>query len=407
MSCRRSMILSLNNNPDSLNRHTSEQQSQLEPVRFEFADALRGIAVIGVVLVHTDQNFKSHYSIPFIQFGMYGVQLFYIISAFSLVLSFINRSGMEILPLRNYFIRRFFRIAPLFYMAILLYWSLDYILAEKSLLRDITQSKWPIEIWHAATAALFINGWHYQAINRIVPGGWSVAIETNFYVILPVMLIFATSLERALVLFVGTIILRKILSKILYWSVASKIPVADLLSFDIFAGMWLPNQLPVFALGIIMYWVLQKYPPIENHGPVSAIYKGYWMGLVISLLLSYVNHPLLEKIVSYHIQVSLVLLFFSLILASGGLSFLINRFTIFIGKISYSVYLLHMAVLHILLLVVDQFIEPYLGYKPDFLLALPTVMLLTCFVSHITYRYIEVPAQNIGRGWIRRLEARG
>lgn len=392
-------------NAERAGKTPPETKQQLEPVRFEFADALRGIAVLGVVLVHTHQNFASYYPIQGIRFGMYGVQLFYIVSAFSLVLSFMNRSGREVAPLRNYFVRRFFRIAPLFYIALLLYYLMDYILAEKALLREITQSTWPIEAWHVVSAGLFVNGWHYQAINRIVPGGWSVAVETNFYVILPLMLLFATSLKRAFILFVGTVILSKVLAKILYWYALPTIPDADLHAFHVFAGMWLPNQLPVFAIGIIMYWVFTKYPPPELHGTANKMNSGYWIGLAISLLFVYADSPLLGKVVQYHVQVSFALFFFALILAHGGLSFLVNRFTIYLGKISYSVYLLHMAVLNMLLLAVDHFIVPHVGYRPDFLLALPIVLLLTCFLSYFTYRYIEVPAQNLGRAWIRKLEA--
>jgi peptidoglycan/LPS O-acetylase OafA/YrhL len=93
-------------NAERAGKTPPETKQQLEPVRFEFADALRGIAVLGVVLVHTHQNFASYYPIQGIRFGMYGVQLFYIVSAFSLVLSFMNRSGREVAPLRNYFVGR-------------------------------------------------------------------------------------------------------------------------------------------------------------------------------------------------------------------------------------------------------------------------------------------------------------
>ncbi|MBW4476371.1 MAG: acyltransferase family protein [Tolypothrix brevis GSE-NOS-MK-07-07A] len=90
--------------------------------RFEFIDALRGIAALGVLLVHTTQHCGSlHALIPGItSFGLRGVQLFYILSALTLFLSFEERYKKDKYPLISFFIRRFFRIAPLFYVVILI-----------------------------------------------------------------------------------------------------------------------------------------------------------------------------------------------------------------------------------------------------------------------------------------------
>ena len=50
--------------------------------------------------------------------GKYGVQLFFIASAFTLFLSRHRRSEVGN---KNFFIRRFFRIAPMYYLGIILY----------------------------------------------------------------------------------------------------------------------------------------------------------------------------------------------------------------------------------------------------------------------------------------------
>ena len=58
--------------------------------------------------------------------GQRGVQLFYMISAFTLYLSLDGRRT-EQHPWTNYFLRRFFRIAPLFYLVIVANVLLRYI----------------------------------------------------------------------------------------------------------------------------------------------------------------------------------------------------------------------------------------------------------------------------------------
>ena len=73
--------------------------------KLDYVDALRGIAILGVIMVHTSQY--GHYNVPkiianIIDQGARGVQLFYLASAFTLFLSFKNRLSREKSPIRNF-----------------------------------------------------------------------------------------------------------------------------------------------------------------------------------------------------------------------------------------------------------------------------------------------------------------
>jgi peptidoglycan/LPS O-acetylase OafA/YrhL len=139
-----------------------------EPPRYEFVDALRGIAVLGVVALHTTQNFHATRIEPLLSLGECGVQLFYIVSAFSLCLSLDQRSRNERHPFINYAIRRFFRIAPLFYLAIM---AEPFVLPADSAPMTLVgamagyHALWPRRPWHTIATVLFINGWHYASIS--------------------------------------------------------------------------------------------------------------------------------------------------------------------------------------------------------------------------------------------------
>ena len=87
--------------------------------RYLWVDFLRGIAILMVVLIHTSQCGtgvlglpKAIASLAFL--GSKGVQLFFLMSAFTIYLSFVRHKESEKLSVSNFYIRRFFRIAPIF-----------------------------------------------------------------------------------------------------------------------------------------------------------------------------------------------------------------------------------------------------------------------------------------------------
>src|SRR5437764_15381082 len=84
---------------------------------------MRGVAVLGVLLVHTGQRVAG---LPaavtaVTNAGAYGVHLFFVASAFTLFSSLHRRSQVEVRPTLNYLSRRLFRIAPPFWLAMLFY----------------------------------------------------------------------------------------------------------------------------------------------------------------------------------------------------------------------------------------------------------------------------------------------
>jgi len=91
----------------------------MEPPKFAYIDSLRGIAIMLVLLVHTGQQINlSHFNgkfISFIENGQLGVQLFYLASAFALMLSCHSREG-EADFTKKFYIRRFFGITPMYYL---------------------------------------------------------------------------------------------------------------------------------------------------------------------------------------------------------------------------------------------------------------------------------------------------
>ena len=146
-------------------------------------DTLRGVAILGVLAVHTNQAVSSgvHQMDALLGWGRFGVQLFFLVSAFTMCYMWHERAG-ESERVRKFYIRRVLRIAPMFWLAIPTY----------LLLYGTGTSYWSpqgISALDIALTATFLHGWWPSSINAIVPGGWSIAVEMMFYLLFPFVIL--------------------------------------------------------------------------------------------------------------------------------------------------------------------------------------------------------------------------
>lgn len=89
-------------------------------IKYDYIDALRGWAILGVVLTHCNYQQLPSIGVNIMKSGGNGVQLFFVVSACTLWLSLTARKSEKGF-ISNFFIRRIFRIAPLYYLAIIYY----------------------------------------------------------------------------------------------------------------------------------------------------------------------------------------------------------------------------------------------------------------------------------------------
>ena len=157
---------------------------------------LRGIAAMAVVLYHIVHIAKIAVPTPFTfiasDFGK-GVHLFFVISAFSLMYSTEHTMDRQQWA-REYFIKRFFRIAPLYYCIML------------------GMLLWPAIKSHALNVslqALILNltfTFSFAPWTGIVWAGWTVGVEMMFYAVFPVLLLTVRTTKATVALVVISII---------------------------------------------------------------------------------------------------------------------------------------------------------------------------------------------------------
>jgi peptidoglycan/LPS O-acetylase OafA/YrhL len=356
-------------------------------LKLKYIDALRGFAILGVLMVHCNQYGTNIYPAlieNIFNKGALGVQLFYIASAFTLFLSLGQRSYKNTISNTEFFIRRYFRIAPMYYLAIL------YFLYQNGLGPRVSLGDAPfISVSNVISNFLLIHGLSPYWINSVVSGGWSIAIEILFYCCVPFLFSKIKSLNSAVLFFIFTLIIRFVLYFIL-----KKCQIGNnSLFWETYLQMYFPSQLPVFACGIIFYFLIVT-PKIEWSINTTLIF-----GVAILLLIDLLY--LKELFFPTHIKFALCFTLLAYSLAQKPFGFLVNSVTTYIGKISYSMYFIHFAVLYYLQK--SNFIDLVPTYRNfglnllNFGVRYFLLLLITIILATITYRIIEVPFQDLGK----------
>lgn len=365
--------------------------------KYDFIDALRGIAILGVILVHSSQSVApTNVTLLWLMGeGAKGVQLFYIASALTLCMSWMTRSAQERLPIRNFYIRRFFRIAPMFYIAILTYIFVN----------GFSPAYWSpngIKWWYIPITAVFLHGFHPETITSVVPGGWSIAVEMSFYFILPFLLPHIKSLKSCALFFVISLVLsglnRLIAPHIFFY------PESQQYLLKSFSTLNFLGQLPVFIMGIFGYLIYREQYPRKK---IAIVCGSFFVVLLLIFLYPVFNLPsnfITAQLVNIprHFIAGGLFCVFALLLANWPIQLLVNKITTTLGKLSFSIYLTHFAILTYFSRFGFTDIFPKSNLAS--ILHFQCVVLVTTVISLFFYMYIEKPGIILGKRLIEKLE---
>jgi peptidoglycan/LPS O-acetylase OafA/YrhL len=224
----------------------------MRPNKLLYVDSMRGWAILMVIACHQAQAFH-HLTRPiklFASYGQTGVFLFFVASAFTLSNSATMRLE-EAHPIRSFFIRRYFRIAPLYYLGIGFYAALAALLPQYTAgwLSDIS----PLSL---VTNLAFVHGLVPDAFGGAVPGGWSISTEWMFYVLFPVL--FAVCRKAVSAWGWRVLIVPVLLMSVISFATVFKMTAGIENETFYFWYCSLLTQLPVFLLGITLFMAVQS-----------------------------------------------------------------------------------------------------------------------------------------------------
>ncbi|MBC7981250.1 MAG: acyltransferase [Armatimonadetes bacterium] len=356
--------------------------------KFQHVDALRGIAVLLVVLVHCGQQAPPEQVFSQIsRFGQYGVQLFFVMSAFTLCHSMKKTEELNPREYLSFMTRRFFRIAPLYYLAIPGYFVFSYLC-----LRYIGRTPFtlPADYSFMAVAAnvLFLHGLYPPGNNSIVPGGWSIGTEFLFYAVFPFLFI----LSRRNRLHIGYAALVSLLATIflvfIRWKIGKtgEIGMNDFIRFSVF------NQFPCFALGMLYYFYSKNRSferAVKILAPISAVF------LVVP-------HNWQSEMIFTPFCVGICSVGLALVLENSRIPHLIAR----IGQLSFSIYILHFIPVFLVGKLYKLYFPVHFKSELVSILMFAAIAGITYLMAMISNRFVELPCIAIGHSFSSRFHPR-
>lgn len=347
----------------------------VHPKNYQWIDALRGVAILLVITAHVFSAAPVHHrGISMLLYcGQFGVQLFFLLSAITLCLSQKAREN-EAGGIGNFYIRRYFRIAPCYYMGIGLY-------LFSSALQNYLHTHNFVPEYHYTVETvleniLLIHGFFPFANNRVVPGGWSIGTEVIFYLMFPLIWQLQKRLKfNRLMLLAGV----SIVLALLFMYCESKW-LGLLTTNNSFLYFSIVNQFPVFLLGIMVY---------RNFTYRSSMIVSFCWSAVFAVLILLL-FPKNNWIATVAMPFFAGCMFVGLIEVCKNVRMeLIPKWLAAIGKVSFSVYIFHFVVLNVeeylLRQAMPRFMDGYFGG----LVLWAMVVLVTFAIAKLSYKYIE------------------
>lgn len=346
--------------------------------RINYIDAFRGIAILGVIFAHTASyvDYDGYLSYTLLKSG-YGVQLFFIISAFTIFLSLDHSTKMEKRPIINFYTKRLLRIAPVYWLGIVVY----------TLLYGLESRGWHVgpELWHYPLHLLFLNSLHPETTSSVVPGGWSISCEVLFYMLCPLLFKYITSLKRAFVLCIVTIIFG------VMFLLLCKFYITPTFSDEygekalyIYFYRSIISQIGIFSLGIMMFYLVRlnwKNNFITENSFCLLLF-------IVSSILLVIGFSGLARGASHYV-VAFSFLLFGVLVSIRPTKILVNGLIIFIGRVSFSAYIVHFIAIRVS--------ADLLGSHLNMLSLLVMTLMITIPLSYFSFKVVECNAIKLAR----------
>lgn len=297
-----------------------------------FITGMRAFAAFAVVLIHAGGGGLRGYGEignRIVDLGAQGVAVFFVISGYSVASSYVASNGFK-----DYINKRLWRIGPLYY-----FWITFVILTATTATSWQQKFATPVDSYNILMHLSFLSFMDYKIANTLLGVEWSIPIEVFWYFFVPLCLVWMVSWKQFV--FAG------FFSFCLY-AVAFKYPILLGVPSPVaaLAMHWTPIPYAIgFCLGIVAFRLrgtyAQQFKKWSSFACIAAIFT----------LFLFVLSPLAKYSSLAYIYFSLFT--FALVLSGSSDSLIFrrlftNKIVMFLGTISYGIYLCHPPLLVIL-----------------------------------------------------------
>jgi peptidoglycan/LPS O-acetylase OafA/YrhL len=328
--------------------------------RLASLDALRGIAALSVMLLHFTTDFHRDFRPTQISsvtwgYGAYGVHLFFLISGFVILMT-AEKSKRPY----DFVVSRFSRLYPPYWAAIVL--TTVLLIA----LPTIGAPEAPHLLRRAAVDFTMFQSW--VGVGSVDSVYWTLQVEMSFYLIL-LILIWRKAVGYAIAVMTGLVVLA--LCDHLFVPRPWSAPYAHLRQLMILEHAYL------FTAGMVLYKIREgfklRYAFILLLCALCPATAMYWP-----------NSPPIDT------SVAITLAFVVFLATSGRADWIASRPLLYLGGISYSLYLTHHWLGQVFLNRADKWgMNPNLALATGVVLCLLTASLMTYMVERPTLRWLR------------------
>ena len=366
-------------------------------------ESLRGIAALLVVVYHM-YWMNPLYGMGFVRNGALMVDLFFVLSGF--VMYYVYGTNLGSKKQVNRFVwLRLWRLIPLHYAMLLVFLGIEfvkylYVVNYGGSFSDrppFTTNNFTSFVNHL----LLIHSMGFQSMGTFNSPSWSISVEFFAYLAFAGLSVLLPSNLRIAGF---TLVVAASFAGILLTGHNS-------LTFDYHWSFFRCTY--GFFIGVIASWFFSRKAPSFANGKFSEV-------LLWVLLLALVAVLMVKRDNYVEFFVPPIVAFFVFMLSSNqefSICRLLERsFFQWLGKVSYSIYMTHMAVLWVISVFLQKVLkiervavngEEILATSPMMGTASTIVSILFVLaVSSITYRFIEKPFRSLGRRLWKEKEAR-
>lgn len=352
-------------------------------------DLMRALAIIFVVMGHGSSILeKANTNFPWIPL-INGVELFFVLSGFLiggiLIKIFQKENSFGINIIGNFWIRRWFRTLPNYYLILLLNIVFVYFGIIKE---DFSQFNWKFFLFLQNFSGSF-TGFFWES--------WSLSIEEWFYLLFPLVLgLIFLLLKRHKVnrkyIYLIAIFIFLFIPLILRFFIASKIEVNE---------FWLDTKIykvviyriDSIALGLLAAYLKYWHPNFWYKNRNLSFLIGITLSYVV-LYISWTPNTFFTKVFQIFIQsIGCLLLLPKFDSIRKAPKLLVKIFT-HISLISYSMYLLNLAIVSE---VINTNFPPQNPFSALVIYAIYWIIVIT--FSTLLYKYYEKPIMDLREKW--------